>query len=160
MKLIFKDLMKYAKKKGLILSNPYDDIEIKVNGCKPPNNPKDESRVYLPEEKEKLFRQLNKRLMQMPFETDAYVIFLLFKLGLRTGEAVALKWADIDWVTREIHIHRMESRVEDENGMLSVSMKKQDIQMGILFSVIKKAEPRFMRLITASVLSADRQELK
>ncbi len=28
MKLIFKDLMKYAKKKGLILSNPYDDIEI------------------------------------------------------------------------------------------------------------------------------------
>lgn len=97
MKLIFKDLMKYAKKKGLILSNPYDDIEIKVNGCKPPNNPKDESRVYLPEEKEKLFRQLNKRLIQMPYETDAYVVFLLFKLGLRIGEAVALKWSDIDW---------------------------------------------------------------
>lgn len=91
MKLIFKDLMKYAKKKGLILSNPYDDIEIKVNGCKPPNNPKDESRVYLPEEKEKLFRQLNKRLLQMPYETDSYVVFLLFKLGLRIGEAVALK---------------------------------------------------------------------
>ncbi len=90
MKLIFKDLMKYAKKKGLILSNPYDDVEIKLNGCKPPNNPKDESRVYLPEEKEKLFRQLNKRLMQMPYETDSYVVFLLFKLGLRIGEALLL----------------------------------------------------------------------
>jgi integrase len=122
MKLFFKDLMKYAKKKGLILSNPYDDIEIKVSGCKPPNNPKDESRVYLPEEKEKLFRQLNKRLMQMTFETDAYVVFLLFKLGLRIGEAVALKWSDIDWETPEIHIHRMESRVEDENGKLKVAI--------------------------------------
>lgn len=122
MKLIFKDMMKYAKKKGLILSNPYDDIEIKVNGCKPPNNPKDESRVYLPEEKEKLFRQLNKRLMQMPYETDAYVVFLLFKLGLRIGEAVALKWSDIDWKTREIHIHRMESLVEDENEKLKVTI--------------------------------------
>ncbi|WMJ87386.1 tyrosine-type recombinase/integrase [Anaerocolumna sp. MB42-C2] len=122
MKLIFKDLMKYAKKKGLILSNPYDDVEIKLNGCKPPNNPKDESRVYLPEEKEKLFRQLNKRLMQMPYETDAYVVFLLFKLGLRIGEAVALKWSDIDWEAREIHIHRMESRVEDENGKLKVAI--------------------------------------
>ena len=99
-----------------------DDIEIKVNGCKPPNNPRDESRVYLPEEKEKLFRQLNKRLMQMPYETDAYVVFLLFKLGLRIGEAVALKWSDIDWEAREIHIHRMESRVEDENGKLKVSI--------------------------------------
>lgn len=68
--------MKYSKKKGLILSNPFDDIEINVSGCKPPNNPKDESRVYLPEEKEKLFRQLNKRLMQMPYETDAYAVFM------------------------------------------------------------------------------------
>lgn len=55
-------------------------------------------------------------------ETDAYVVFLLFKLGLRIGEAVALKWADIDWEAREIHIHRMESRVEDENGKLKVAI--------------------------------------
>ena len=122
MKLIFKDLMKYAKKKGLILSNPFDDIEINVSGCKPPNNPKDESRVYLPEEKEKLFHHLNKRLKLMLYETDAYVVFLLFKLGLRIGEAVALKWSDIDWETREIHIHRMESLIEDENGKLKVTI--------------------------------------
>ena len=48
------------------------------------------------------------------------MVFLLFKLGLRIGEAVALKWSDIDWESREIHIHRMESRVEDENGKLQV----------------------------------------
>lgn len=48
------------------------------------------------------------------------MVFLLFKLGLRIGEAVALKWSDIDWESREIHIHRMESRVEDENGKIQV----------------------------------------
>ena len=45
MKMIFKDLMKMAKKKGYIITNPFDDIEVNVGGCKPPNNPKDESRV-------------------------------------------------------------------------------------------------------------------
>jgi integrase len=35
---------------------------------------------------------------------------------------VALKWSDIDWEAREIHIHRMESRVEDENGKLKVAI--------------------------------------
>lgn len=48
------------------------------------------------------------------------MVFLLFKLGLRIGEAVALKWSDIDWETREINIHRMEIRMEDENGKLEV----------------------------------------
>jgi integrase len=114
-------MLKQAKKKGIILSNPFDDIEINLSGCKPPNNPKDESRVYLPDEKEKLFNQLRKRLMQRPYETDSYVVFLLFKLGLRIGEAVALKWSDIDWNTREIHIHRMEG-LSDENGKLQVTI--------------------------------------
>ena len=75
---------------------------------------------YLSEEQEKLFHQLKERLLLKPLETDSYVVFLLFKLGLRIGEAVALKWSDIDWETREIHIHRMESRMEDENGKLKV----------------------------------------
>ncbi|MBE5962203.1 MAG: hypothetical protein E7256_12635 [Lachnospiraceae bacterium] len=56
MKLIFKDLMKLAKKKGLILVIPFDDIELNLNGCEPDNNPKDISRVYLPEKKEKSLR--------------------------------------------------------------------------------------------------------
>ena len=60
--------------------------------------------------------------MQMTYETDAYVVFLLFKLGLRIGEVVALKWSDIDWEDREIHIHRMESLIEDKNEKLNVTI--------------------------------------
>lgn len=93
---------------------------------------------------------------------------------------MALKWADIDWEASEIHIHRMESRVEDDNGKLRVAIceytKKKSpagdrylplsdyeinlFQMGILFSAIKKAEPRFARSITVSVRSVDVQESK
>lgn len=39
----FQGLIEVCEEKGLILFNPFDDIEIKVNGCKPPNNPKDET---------------------------------------------------------------------------------------------------------------------
>ena len=140
MKLIFKAIMKLAKKKGFILSNPFEDIEINLNGCKPPNNPKDESRVYLPDEKKNLFSQLMKRLKQMPHETDAYVVFLLFKLGLRIGEAVALKWEDIDWNTRKIHVHRREGLCEDENGKLKVT----------IFEYTKKKSPAGDRYLPLS----------
>ena len=43
-------------------------------------------------------------------------IFLLFKLGLRIGELVALKWEDIDTDSMEIHIHRMETYETDADG--------------------------------------------
>lgn len=118
MRLILKDLMKLAKKKGIILSNPYDDIELSLYGYEPQNNPKDSSRVYLPEEKKKLFEQLHIRLQQHPEETDSYIVFLLFKLGLRIGEAAALKWSDIDWDSHEIHIQRMEGLQDDGTGKL------------------------------------------
>ncbi len=40
--------------------------------------------------------QLAKRIEEKPEETDAYAVILLFKVGLRIGEVVALKWSDID----------------------------------------------------------------
>lgn len=55
-----------------------------------------ESRVYLPEEIDKMSAQLAKRIEEKPEETDAYAVILLFKVGLRIGEVVALKWSDID----------------------------------------------------------------
>ena len=100
MKLIFKELIKFSKEKGLISANSFDDIELNLTGCEPPNNPNDTSRVYLPEEIEKMFEQLANRIDEHPEEID-YVVLLLFKLGLRIGEVVALKWSDIDWQTHE-----------------------------------------------------------
>ena len=128
MKLIFKDLMKYAKKKKINLIQSIWWYEIKVVGCTPPNNPKDESRVYLPEEKEKLFCQLNKRLMQMPYKTDSYVVFLLFKLGLRIVRQLLLN----GWILTGKHVKSTSiewivwSRMRTGNSKLpSVNIQKR-----------------------------------
>jgi len=55
-------------------------------------------------------------LLEHPDVTDAYAVFLLFKLGIRIGEVAALKEQDIDFKNNEIHIQRMESKEKDENG--------------------------------------------
>ena len=47
-----------------------------------------------------------------------YAVYLLFKLGLRIGELVALKWEDLDTVNSEIHIHRMEALEANSSGKL------------------------------------------
>ena len=114
MKFIFQKLMKLATRNKIIAYNPFNDVEINTTGCRPPNNPSDSSRVYMPAEKEMFFEELNNFICENPESTDSYAIFLLFKLGLRIGELCALKWCDIDYSENEIHIHRMET--SDDNN--------------------------------------------
>lgn len=116
MKFLFVDMMKLAKRRKYIEDNPFLEVEVCLNGCRPVKKQNDTSRVYLPEEKELLFKALNKELLERPDCTDMYAVFLLFKLGLRIGELVALKWEDIDWKGQEVHIHHMETLEEDSAG--------------------------------------------
>lgn len=118
MKLIISDMLKLAKKRQLIAYNPMIDVDVKLNGCKPPQKKNDSSRFYYPDEKDKLFEALIGEISDFPERTDAYAIFLLFKTGLRIGEIVALKWSDIDSRTNELHVHRMESLGELPNKKL------------------------------------------
>ncbi len=119
MKFIFTDIMKMAKRRKFIADNPFNEISINTNSCRPIGKQTDTSRVYLPDEKEKLFQDINHELINNPDNSDAYAILLLFKLALRIGEVVALKWSDIDFENKSIHIHRMETLAENENGSLS-----------------------------------------
>lgn len=118
MKMIFVDMMKLAKKRNLIKENPFLDVDVKTTACKPQKKQNDTSRVYLPEEREKVFKELQREVLQRPDVTDMYAVYLLFKLGLRIGELVALKWEDIDSVNQEIHIHRMETLEQNSNGKM------------------------------------------
>lgn len=118
MKFIFVDMMKLAKKRNLIKENPFLYVDIKTTACRPQKKQNDTSRVYLPEERKKVFKELQKEITERPNVTDMYAVYLLFKLGLRIGELVALKWQDIDLENREIHIHRMETLAEDNAGKM------------------------------------------
>lgn len=116
MKFVMKDILKVAVRQEIIGTNPYDIADIKTYGCKPPARKSDKSRVYLPREKERMFKALNQDLNDNPDVTDAYAVFFLFKTGLRLGEIVAIKECDIDFLNKEIHIQRMESKKKDENS--------------------------------------------
>lgn len=118
MKFIFTDMMKLAKRRKYIMEDPFHDVSINTNSCRPIGKQTDTSRVYLPDEKEKLFQALNHELLSCPVNTDSYAILLLFKLALRIGEVVALKWSDIDFENKYIHIHKMETLTEKQNGTL------------------------------------------
>lgn len=118
MQFIITDMLKMARKKKLMSHDPFQDIEIKTEGCKTPSKKSSQSRIYLPQEKEAFFLQLKLCISQNPAYTDPYAILLLFKLGLRIGELAALKWCDINYETKKIHIHRMETLLENEQGEL------------------------------------------
>lgn len=116
MSFILKDMLKYATRKKLLTENPWSLVEIKLKGCKPAAKRNTSSRVYLCDEKEKLFSVLNQRLSSAP-DIRIFAIFLMFKLGIRLGELVALKWQDVDEKEMKIHIHRTETKtVNVANG--------------------------------------------
>lgn len=109
MRFIIKDMLCFAYRKGLINSNPYEHIQVNTSACLPEAHKNDSSRVYNSDEVKKLFQSITYELSEYPENTDSYAILILFKLGLRIGEVCALKFSDIDYENKEIHIHRMET---------------------------------------------------
>lgn len=118
MKFILKDILKMAKRRGIISNNPFDDVQIKTTSCRNATKHSETDRVYQPEEKNKLFSEIRKEINLYPSCTVSYGIVLLFKTGLRIGELVALKWSDIDVSEHTIHVRRMETRTEDSDGFI------------------------------------------
>lgn len=116
MRFIIKDMLKFACRKNLINDNPYNDVEVKTSACIPEFHKNDSSRVYNKKEVKKLFKAITYELSEHPENTDSYAILILFKLGLRIGEVCALNFSDIDYESKEIHIHRMETLDIDSFG--------------------------------------------
>lgn len=124
MKFVMSDMLKMAYKKKYIEFNPFNDVDLNTNACRQTIKHSASSRIYLPDEKEKLFNALNDEIKLKPNSTDCYAVFILFKLGLRIGELVALKWTDINYSENEIHICRIESKNYDANGKLRTSVEE------------------------------------
>lgn len=95
----FSQAFKYAEKKKLIKENPLDDID------KPKSNK--ETKIVRPlelEEQEKLADYLKKKtILEEPYKN---VFLMQIYMGLRIGEALALKRDDIDLNENIIHIKR------------------------------------------------------
>lgn len=61
--------------------------------------PRKEKTAFTPEQEERLLSAA----AQSP---DGLIIYLLYYLGCRRGEALGLQWGDFDWNTRMVHIQR------------------------------------------------------
>ncbi len=152
MKFIISDILKMAKRNTLIIRNPMDEVEIKAYSCAPPTRYADSSRVYSTEEKEALFREIQKEICEYPNNTDCYAILLLFKLGLRIGELCALRWSDVDWDSGfgEMHIRRTESQELNSEGKLIptvVEHTKKKSPYGDRFLPLGKYEFNLLRTV-------------
>jgi len=122
MKVILKDMLKYAKKMDIITYNPFLEAEILTFACRPPIKYKDESRIYSNTEKEAMFEGLNEEISNFDGCTDMHGIFLLFSKGLRIAELAAIKLADIDFEGKQLYIHRMQTVLEDDNNKAYVTV--------------------------------------
>ncbi len=122
MKLVLVDMIRLATVRKLIPYNPCQDIRIKTHACLPQKKKSHSEQIFHPYEINRLFSALNKDLDENPDCTDAYAIFLLFKLGLRISEIVAIKDEDIDFENNELFVHRMETRIYEDDGKTYVSV--------------------------------------
>ncbi len=115
----------YAFRHRLISVNPIPDVEINTTGCAPAQPKLSESRVYLSHEVPAIQKEIDAELRAIPHNTTALAIRLLFVLGLRVGELVALRESDIDWDKLTIHIQRTEQRMEKGPPRLVNHTKKK-----------------------------------
>ena len=110
--IIIRQGMKYAKKKGYIKENPFDEVEINTKLFRGVQKADSKTQVYTIEEQQKMEEEMWKLYAEKPEYTAPLAIIFMFYTGLRIGELVALRESDIE--ENQIHIQRQETRVFEE----------------------------------------------
>lgn len=100
---VLKQTLQYAVDAEYIEKNPY---RVKVNKKKVvPTRKKDHQKeIFLPEEQELLFEEMERRLSNNPANTAPLAVMLDFEIGVRKGEMLGLRDSDI--VDGKIHVCR------------------------------------------------------
>lgn len=113
-KATLNSMMTYAKRLKLINENPFLELEIHKDKFTPKIRKSDDITIYSDEER-LAFKKESYRLAHESNEAKYLAPILLFNLGPRDGELMALKWCDI---IDSNHIHIQSEFIEDydENG--------------------------------------------
>ena len=110
--IIIRQGIKYAKKKGYIKENPFDEVEINTKLFRGVQKADSKTQVYTIEEQQKMEEEMWRLYAEKPEYTAPLAIIFMFYTGLRIGELVALRESDIE--ENQIHIQRQETRVFEE----------------------------------------------
>ena len=108
MSLIIRQMMIFAKECGYIEKNVFAEVRVNAKMFSKKQKSDSEEQVYTLEEELLLVAQAWEDYCNKPEVTTPLAVILIFYLGLRVGEVVALKDEDIK--KDKIVIRRMESR--------------------------------------------------
>ncbi|MCX8026403.1 MAG: site-specific integrase, partial [Thermodesulfovibrionales bacterium] len=110
--VVIKKMFEHALKWGYHYNNPAENIER-------PKTEKKEIEILSPAEIDKLIENTH---------PNYKVAFLTCYLtGLRAGELWGLKWSDIDWVSKQIHVRRALWKKQFTTPKSKYSVRKVDI---------------------------------
>ncbi len=112
MKTPLSQMYKWAKRKGYVTNNPFEDIDTSKLPLYNEKKKTGRQKAFICGEHTKIIQAAMDDYLSKPYPAPLAVI-LDFLTGLRVGELVALKWEDIDWENRKLHVRRYEEDVVD-----------------------------------------------
>ncbi len=114
MKAPLSQMYKWAKRKGYVKNNPFEDIDTTKLPLLNENRKSGGQKAFVRGEHTLIIQAAMDDFTSKPYPVPLAII-LTFFTGLRIGEIVALKWKDIDWDNRKLHVTRYEEDVVDIN---------------------------------------------
>lgn len=113
--VIIRQLMQYAVLKGIIEKSCFDTVKIEPKLFVSKKKPNDETQVFLTTEQPEMVLQAFTDFQENCHLSSApLAIPLLFQIGVRIGELVAIKTTDIQG--NYLHIQRMEIKTDKQNS--------------------------------------------
>ena len=112
--VLFRQMYEYAVGMEYIKSNPFNAIKAKSLSLYSPQTKKSSDKAFSNKEATDVCEVAMKDFEDKPYAVPLAIAFV-FLTGLRIGEVVALKWSDIDYKNKVLHIRRIEQS-EQENS--------------------------------------------
>ena len=125
-KTVMNTAMGYAVEKKMISVNPAEGVDL------PKQKPKTEFRVRHIDEQKTLNQEQVDKLIEAAKDTPIYLqVMFAVLMGLRRSEIIAVKYADIDYINRTLHVERQLGIVpmSDKKDFQPKTYTKQEIEL-------------------------------
>ena len=107
--VLFSQLFAYAKRNRYVRENPFDYIDVRKLGIIKKRRKASSEKAFTRDETNDINEYAYQDFLKKPNCVPLAIMFV-FQTGIRLGEAVALKWSDVDYEHRILRVQRMERK--------------------------------------------------